>query len=57
MKKSILTGVIVVAALAALFCCQGCTITFRGKEVEVKGEVVKVYDFEKVTFSDGETSY
>lgn len=44
---------VVVVALTGLILCQGCTITFKGKDVELAGTTMVAYELVDIGFTNG----
>ena len=54
MKRAhLLHGAILAMVLAVLVCSQGCTIKFKGKDIELESRSTVVYQFEGIELTDG----
>ena len=50
---SSLLRVIMILVLAGLLACQGCTLRFRAKDVELDSVANQTYELESVSLFDG----
>lgn len=51
--KISLSFLVVVVALTVSILCQGCTITFKGKDVELSGRTIVAYELVDIGFTNG----
>ena len=56
LKKTLLLLPVMVLVLAALLCCQGCTIKFKSTDMEFDAHVTKAFVFDGVEFTNGKVS-
>ncbi len=56
MKRThLLHGAILAMVLAALVCSQGCTIKFKGTDIELESRSTVVYQFDGVELTNGQS--
>ena len=54
MKRAhLLHGAILAMVLAVLVCSQGCTIKFKGKDIELESRSTVVYEFDGIELTNG----
>ena len=51
--KNILFLALMVVILAVVMGSQGCTVTFKGKEIELEGKTAIAYELCDIGFTDG----
>jgi hypothetical protein len=54
MKKSVLCWVLITAALIIVMVCQGCTIKFKGSDMELDAHITRVFEFDGIELSHGQ---
>ena len=55
--KNLLWCFLALVVLAGLVACQGCTLHFKGKEVEMDAETTKIFYLEKADIFGGKTHF
>ena len=54
MKRThLFPGAILAMVLAVLVCSQGCTIKFKGKDIELESRSTVVYEFDGIELTNG----